>query len=361
LGNLLLPSLEVANFRAFRHLRIERLARVNLIVGKNNVGKSSLLEALWLYAHRGSWSSLWDLIERRDEGHRPGRQVVIPEGIEAQAHAYAQLFYGRPDLALVSEGLAIGSAQDGGDRLTISVGWKKNQPSIPGLPPNHLSQMIGLVVHRSGLSDITHDFALTTIGFRDVVPPIPCQFAHANGLGQATLGQLWNEITLTEREEDVIRALQIIAPDVLRVNVRVDSRSGQAEQERTVIVRLRSSDEQVRLRSLGDGMNRMFGIALTLVNAKGGLLLVDEIENGLHYSALPDMWRLIFDVAARLNVQVFATTHSWDCIEAFQIAAAATVEEGEVIRLGWKGHDVVATLFDEQELALIARDQIEVR
>lgn len=361
MGDLVLPSLKIAHFRAFRHLQITRLARVNLIVGRNNVGKTSLLEALWLYAQRGSWSSLWDVIEQRDEGYRPVRQVMTPDGIEAQAHAYAQLIYGRHDLALVSDALVIGSAQDGADRLSMHVGWKKNQPSVPGLSPNHMSQMIGLVVQRSGLPDLTHDFALTTIGTRDVVPSIPCQFVHANGLRPAILGHLWNEITLTEREEDVIRALQIIAPDVVRVNVRVDARAGRAEPERTVIVRLRSSDEQVRLRSLGDGMNRMFGIALTLVNATGGLLLVDEIENGLHYAALPDMWRLIFDVAARLNVQVVATTHSWDCIEAFQLAAAATAAEGEVIRLGWKGGDVVATLFDEQELALVARDQIEVR
>lgn len=361
MADLLLPSLEIANFRAFRQLRIEQLARVNLIVGKNNVGKTSLLEALWLYAHRGSWSSLWDLIEQRDEGHRPSRQILTPENVEAQAQAYAQLFYGRPDLAQFSEGLTIGSALGGGDRLSIDVGWNQKQPSVPGLPPNHVSQMIGLVVHRSGLPAITHDFALNNIALRDVVPPIPCQFVHADGLAQVAFGQLWNEITLTEREEDVIRALQIIAPDVLRVNVRVDKPAGRTTQERTVIVRLRRSDEQVRLRSLGEGMNRLFGIALALVNAKGGLLLVDEIENGLHYSALPDMWRLIFAVATRLDVQVFATTHSWDCIEAFQIAAAATAEEGQIIRLGRKGDDVVATLFDEQELALIARDQIEVR
>ena len=53
-SDLLLPSLEIKNFRAFRHLSIEKLGRVNLVTGKNNVGKSSLLEALWLYAERGS-------------------------------------------------------------------------------------------------------------------------------------------------------------------------------------------------------------------------------------------------------------------------------------------------------------------
>jgi len=65
---LLLQNLEIKNFRALQHLTIERLGRVNLVVGKNNVGKSSLLEALWLYAEKGAPSTIWDILERRKEG-----------------------------------------------------------------------------------------------------------------------------------------------------------------------------------------------------------------------------------------------------------------------------------------------------
>ncbi len=103
-------------------------------------------------------------------------------------------------------------------------------------------------------------------------------------------------------------------------------------------------------------MQRMFGIALALVNSRNGILLVDEIENGLHYSAQPDVWRLIFRLASRLNVQVFATTHSWDCIEAFQ---EDTQNAGLLIRLESKKGKIVATLFDEQELGIATREQIE--
>lgn len=113
---------------------------------------------------------------------------------------------------------------------------------------------------------------------------------------------------------------------------------------------------------MGEGMNRMFGIALALVNAKDGMLLIDEVDTGLHYSVLPDLWRLIFEVAHRLNVQVFATSHSWDCIQAFQQAADAnTEEEGMLIRLEHRDGDVVPVMFDERKLNIAAREQIEVR
>ena len=113
---------------------------------------------------------------------------------------------------------------------------------------------------------------------------------------------------------------------------------------------------------MGEGMNRMLGIALSLVNARDGFLLVDEIESGLHYSVQADMWRLIFEMAHRLNVQVFATTHSLDCIRAFQYAANENTDEaGMLIRLAQRGKDIIATSFDEDKLAIIARDEIEVR
>lgn len=347
--DVLLPSLEIQNFRALRHLKIERLARVNLIVGKNNVGKTSLLEALWLYAQRGSWSAIWDLLEQRDEGSRPKDTLTTtPELIEAQSRSYAQLYTGRRDLEHWNGAIQIGSPHDQENKLAIDM----NSNASAGNKPDAAS-ITGLILRR-GQQQIIYPFVPREARYRSRTDIIPAYLISANGLGKPAIAELWDAITLTDREDDVIRALQLIEPDVMRVNVR-------SERDRNVIVRLRAIDQQVRLRSLGEGMYRMFGIALALVNTKDGLLLIDEIENGLHYSVLPEMWRLIFAVASRLNVQVFATTHSWDCVEAFQIAASADPAEGQIIRLGQTENGISATVFDEKELVLIARDQIEVR
>lgn len=81
------------------------------------------------------------------------------------------------------------------------------------------------------------------------------------------------------------------------------------------------------LGSYGNGMDRIFGIGLALVNAKYGMVLVDEADTSLHYSVLPDFWKLITETAHRFNVQVFATFHSRDCIQAFQQASEGNKEE----------------------------------
>ena len=130
---------------------------------------------------------------------------------------------------------------------------------------------------------------------------------------------------------------------------------------RIAIVRSKRFARPVPLKSFGDGVNRLFGIVLSLVNAKDGCLLIDEFENGLHHAVQANAWRMIFKIAAELNVQVFATTHSLDAIDAFQHVAREVPETGVLVRLARRGQAIVSTVFSEDELAVVARNQIEVR
>jgi hypothetical protein len=134
-----------------------------------------------------------------------------------------------------------------------------------------------------------------------------------------------------------------------------------ARRPRTAIVKGQLFPHPIPLRSLGDGINRLFAVILSLVNAKDGLLLVDEIENGMHYSILLEVWTNILKLAKALNVQVFATTHSWDCIKAFQAATSADPGVGILVRLTAKGGAIYPTVFKEEALAIVTRDSIEVR
>ena len=72
----------------------------------------------------------------------------------------------------------------------------------------------------------------------------------------------------------------------------------------------------VPLQMMGEGMMRLAAIALTIANTENGTVLIDEIENGLHHSVLVKVWKAIINVAKKSNVQIFATTHSWECIQA---------------------------------------------
>ena len=116
------------------------------------------------------------------------------------------------------------------------------------------------------------------------------------------------------------------------------------------------------MKTYGEGVFKLFGISLALVNSENGMLLIDEIEGGLHYSVLLDVWKLIFKTAKDLNVQVFATTHSSDCIEAFTQAAVDDEEsEGMLIRLERQGGKIIAKTINEERLANAINYEVEVR
>jgi hypothetical protein len=374
---LVLPSLEVHRFRVLRDLRIERLGRANLIIGMNNVGKTSVLEALRLYAHPGSSEVLLEILEARDEMgvssvRRMNSRDVTPVPVES-------LFSGRRVIAGEVEPIRIGPIGSIDRTLSIGLKW------LTRLPGDETAQQTLFPVDpdpNAGLSGrllLTYQIGSTRtalpvtdaaelLRFRRIEgvrsgesarSSIPSFFVGANSLEAGRIGKLWDRIALSELEEDVIAALSIIAPDVERLNLIAQD---EYSRTRTPVVKTKKFHEPVPLRSLGDGVNRIFGIVLALVNAKDGILLVDEIENGIHYSVQPDFWRLIFQVAQRLNVQVFATSHSWDCIKAFQTAAGENKEEeGVLVRLDPLDGNVRVAQFDEREIGIAVRGQIEIR
>jgi predicted ATP-dependent endonuclease of OLD family len=102
---------------------------------------------------------------------------------------------------------------------------------------------------------------------------------------------------------------------------------------------------------------------MAIVTLKNGFLLVDEIETGLYYETQTDMWRLILEIAQQLNVQVFATTHSWDCISAFKEALDQLEDRsvGKLFRLSRKGENIRAVDYPAEKLSVAVRQNIEVR
>ncbi len=109
-------------------------------------------------------------------------------------------------------------------------------------------------------------------------------------------------------------------------------------------------------------MRRALAIAASLVSVENGVLLVDEMDTGFHYSGLTKMWRLIFEISVKRNVQVFATTHSWDCVKSFQKAFADTTDDsGVLIRLERRDDAIRSVSYSKEELDIAIRQNIEVR
>ena len=380
----MLDSLEIKNFRSLGNFQVKKLGRINLIVGKNNSGKSSVLEALRIYAGNASRGLLEEIAQGHDETY-----FLKDNDIEwgNSLLPFEDLFTGRtfPDN---NREINIGELDGGEKSLKIRSVWLVEKERI--IIDDHGNKAIGIArttVDKLSSSDkdritgqalkILKDKESFNINFDGVLDisslshkmlEIPCSFIPTQFVSMNDLAKEWDLIVLTEAEEVVKEAMKIILPEFENLTfVNTLSSSVDYEFSRLAKVKIKGLSRPVSLNSLGDGMLRILQLVLKIFPAKGGFLLIDEFENGLHYSVQKKVWNLLFELAEKLDIQVFATTHSWDCIESFAKVAVEKQEiDGVLFRVGQsvrnsdKGR-VIATVFDEEQLYSVTQSDVEVR
>jgi hypothetical protein len=319
-------GLEVFDYRRFKRLSLRDFRRVNLLVGPNNSGKTSVLEAIQLAALSSKpdsvISSLVDNARRRGEVGRDERGSLLAD----LSHAF------NGHAAEIGTGFGIGrSAVDSvlmvGMVDGLKVSWPDNMPAkTPGF-----HNLFGIALDIS-FESTRQQLPLWTSGLfpppLDTWPPMWVRNADAGaplvpiaGLTGESMRSLWDEVIRRSREGIAVEALKLIEPRVNGI-VFLTQEAGGDSPTAGILVGLDGSDSKVPLGSLGDGMARALMLALVMTRASGGVLLVDEIDTGLHYSLMPALWEFVLAASRQMNIQVFATTHSFDCIKGL----------GEVIR-----------------------------
>ena len=366
-----LPSLTINGFRAIRHLSLPDLARVNLFVGRNNAGKTSLLEAIRLYLYRNKSqlpAVLFEIVRSRSDYRPPpfsvGRRNIEPDAqnLQAAADAVESLFYGSFEHhSFAPIELAPDRMPSAG--LTLSLPWQREVPAPVG--SEWLSEKDGFFAPDSPLIDLRSEEHHTVVPFdwfvhRVALPRTsrsnPALMIGAGGLDAVRMREMWDSVAIAGHVELVEDAVRTVVPDLKRVLLVGES------GRRSILFKLSSATRPVPIQSMGDGVNRVFGIALALVLSRGGALLLDEVENGLHHSIQDAVWEATFSLAERFDVQVFATTHSWDAVVGFQHAAMQSQAEGMLYRLERESNGrIYAERYTEDETAIATEQQIEVR
>lgn len=389
----MLNSLEIKNFRALEDFKVAKLGRVNLIVGKNNSGKSTVLEALRIYAGNAQRELLVEIAKSHDETYQ---LAAVKFGDLNPSMPFEDLFTGRrlPDdetEIVIGESLDSEQALHIGYRISIAY-LNKSITDITSEDPvftsftklkylDLIKQQGGEFVSKREVLTLTKNQKSYSLFLSDELSTsrslflykelgiAPYSFIPTQLISIDELAQEWDNIVGTEHEEIIKQALRIILPEFENIyfvqsNKAMSSAGG---CQRTAKVKLPNLPRPVPLKSLGDGMIRILQLALKLVSAQGGFLLIDELENGLHYSIQEKVWAWLFEVAERLDIQVFATTHSWDCIENFtKVAIANETTEGVLFRMGKSAKtsnrgQIIATVFDKDSLYRMTQADIEIR
>jgi len=378
--DLHLHNLSIENFRAIDHLDIPRLGRVTLIVGENSVGKTTILDAVRVFADRGNFLTLRALLRNRDE-------VLLDESVEdgpVRVPNWLALFHGRN--AELPARVKATSTDGPRHLLELETGYASTEQmhlandsqaartrvlrtSFDGVSIEHayLTEMLEGFPGRGRLrsADRMLDGRLARTYAEDwPFPRLPHESVGPGIINSNRIARYLDRVALTEQEDRAVDALRLIfGRDIERVAAVADEVDGLPRRSsRRTLVKLAGEKTPVPLASLGDGAVRLLGIGLAIANASDGLLLIDEAENGLHHRRQADFWRLVIRAAREGNVQVIATTHSWDCVRGFQRASSEEPQESAILyRLerGKAGLHLIA--YDEDRLERAAEHRVEVR
>ena len=365
----MLRDLTIQNYRCFEDFHMDGLERVNLFVGNNNSGKTSLLEAIYLLVNSDRREALLETINNRSDYFITDNPFF---------YSIRHLFYQHQ---LQKKTIEIKSSNSKEKHLIIGLSYPRSKATDLGEPIPYLEcfEVRKIVNNRSNNEKITRyqkqlNKTLAIIIENKEYIKIDNQyknqkyveiktninndiFVSVNKLFFEQIALMWDTIVLTSKEAKIIEALKIIENSLERISFSSSSNAN------SIRLKLENVETPIPLSSMGEGMYRILVLAMSLVTAEGGVLLVDEIETGLHYEAQTDMWRLILETAKELNVQVFATTHSWDCIAAYQEALSQVEDSsiGKLFRLDSKYGKLRAVEYDAEDLEVVTREGIEVR
>ncbi len=320
----MIGTLGLRGFRGFDSYRLADLARVNLLVGKNDSGKTSVLEAVELLVTEGNLRVLYESLRRRgDMSARFAQERLVTvshvfHGHSCEPGASFDLSTDDCKRSLSATMLSSEEIDEELDDWYLRLA-RRQRRTLSGseevvVPASGLSIDSG-VPEKSAVFPVLEDGAL----MHDLVPGAfrrgqvgtPVHFLTLESFDPAAMDKMWSMVVMAGREAEVVQDMQLLEPDLDSIHflpTRV--------LENRIVLGKRNGGRRYPIRSYGDGIRRLLALRLAFVGSADGVLLVDEIDTGLHWTVMRGMWSMVVQLAENLNVQVFATTHSYDCVRA---------------------------------------------
>lgn len=299
-------NIVIRNFRQFNRLELKKVGQFNLIVGDNNVGKTSLLEALLISANKDEYFTnlAFAFAERKniarcndefnqEHFHLPNNFIYdfIKKNISKKEIEY-----------IISEKRNTWT-------YTVKEATLEDIQHINQFAVNVDTDDFFSLRTENTIELIEFPLLLKKMNPMDIIksPFIPYGKGFGKDLAQVYLDKI--DRKKTERER-FLKYMEIFIPNIDRISP--DTVTGE------IVIEEKGTEESASLHQYGEGANKLFRIIIQIMLQKDKRILIDEIDSGIHYSRFAEFWKIILKVAKENNVQIFATTHNFECIKHFK-------------------------------------------
>lgn len=368
----MLQDLQIKGFKVFRDLQLTNISRVMLVGGKNNVGKTSLLEAIFLFydtadpgmffrhlGWRGVDASLSDaeaLFSPIFQGFdmKNAMSFKVQDGIY-EAKMNVEFNPSRIQKAVSVDVSTVGKAVTPlqTDALTTTSYSMNIHYEVLGVGQQDVAVVLRKTPTNINIQFDPYPVTIIPDGMSQKVFFFPLRLKTNAGEDAARFG----ELDVNRKIGRVVEFLKVIEPQLVGLT------SVTLPQTPTVYADIQGMSRKIPVALLGDGISKLLSVILAIATANNGIILIDEIDAGIHYSVLPKVWEGIFKAARDFNCQVIATTHSYECLQAaYEGASKAGAERDfSYIRLENQNNNVITKQYSHAVLGAALEHGWEVR
>ena len=347
-------SIQINNFRSIADLHIENFKEINLITGINNSGKTTLLEALFLISGMSNpqlpvaINNFRDFLLASDDDFN---LIFHNFDFKQKLCLNAVVDNRKRGLKIEPRYTHLNMNLNGMNKINLSA--EKKDITSTGVS----SAVDGLVLNfkegdtsdffRSEISISNGGIGVADIRYKE---KLRCTF-HNVQYSMSMLPSRIERILVNNEQGGIIEALKEIDNKITAI---------QAFPSGVIYVNA-GFKKLVPINVMGDGIRRILSILASISDMQDGVLLIDEIENGLHYSSLKTLWKAVLKAAAVYNVQLFITTHSYECIAALSDAVNQDSDNIRLYRLEKQSDRHRAFEYTPNMISVGVEENIEMR
>ncbi len=323
-------SISIKNFRGLKNLEIEDFKNTNLLVGKNNSGKSSVLESIFLCSDISNTGIALSVNQLRGLLHNNSEDFKFI--FNELDYKNCPTIEGKFDINEQIRHLCIKPNQSNSKEKVSKIGLESiistnidnDFDKINGLNFNFsIKEKHQLQKEYTSKLIIEEGSIITEItkNYKEKIKVIFVN-SHLGGVIQGIYKYL-DAIITAKQKNDILEILKKIEPKIIDISLGANN----------IIYCDIGAERLLPINLMGDGIKQILGLLVSIYFVKDGVFLIDEIDNGLHYSTLKTLWKGIFLFSDKYKVQIFATTHSDECVRAYAEVYQETYPEEDNMRL----------------------------